>query len=166
MNIKFLLSSILLLTFVLSCKVKERDYSTVFQENPSSLAVVDYSHIFSISENYELANKLVQYEEKTTRKIAVVTVDSISPYDDIQKYASDLGNYWGVGQKDIDNGLLIVFSKPLRKVAISTGYGTEKVLTDSICKQIIESVMIPNFKNGDYFKGIDNGVDTLIEAWK
>ena len=77
-----------------------------------------------------------------------------------------MGNYWGVGQKDIDNGLLIVFSKPLRKVAISTGYGTEKVLTDSICKQIIESVMIPNFKNGDYFKGIDNGVDTLIEAWK
>ncbi|SRX54578.1 YgcG family protein [Aequorivita sp. CIP111184] len=165
MNFKFLLSSILLLTCVLSCKVNDRDYSTVFQVNTPSLAVIDSSQIFSISENYELANKLVKYGEKTTRQIAVVTVDSISPYDDIQKYGSDLGNYWGVGQKDIDNGLIIVFSKPLRKVAISTGYGTEKVLTDSICKQIIDSVMIPKFKEDKYYEGIDLGVDALIKIW-
>ncbi len=162
---KLSLLSFLLLITVLSCKSQDKENSTVFQENPNSLAVVDYSYIFSISENNELATKLGQYGDKTTRQIAVVTVDSIFPYNDIQKYASDLGNYWGVGQKDLDNGLLIVFSKPLRKVAISTGYGTEKVLTDSICKQIIDSVMIPKFKEDKYYEGIDMGVDAIIKIW-
>ena len=104
---------------------------------------------------------MVKYADATTRQIVVVTVDSISPYSDIQKYASDLGSYWGVGHKDLDNGLVIVLSKPLRKVAIAIGYQrTEKILTDSICKQIIDSIMIPNFKNDDYYEGIDNCVDT------
>jgi uncharacterized protein len=163
MKLSFL--SILLFIIVLSCKSQDKKYSTVFQDNPNSLALVDSSNIFSISENDSLALKLVRYGDRTTRQIAVVTVDSISPYKDIQKYASDLGNYWGVGQKDIDNGLLIIFSKPLRKVAISTGFGTEKVLTDSICKQIIDSVMIPKFKEDKYYEGIDLGVDALIKIW-
>lgn len=165
-KMKLSLISIFLFTVIFSCKGQDRDYSEVFPENPNSLAVVDNSNIFSTEENYELAAKLVNYGDVTTRQIVVVTVDSISPYNDIQKYATDLGSYWGVGQKDLDNGLLIVLSKPLRKVAIATGYGTEKVLTDSICEQIIDSVMIPEFKNDNYFKGIDNGVDALIEAWK
>ncbi len=162
---KLLLISFFIFTLVFSCKGQERDYSEVFPENPKALAVVDNSNIFSNAENYELAVKLVRYGDSTTRQIAVVTVDSIAPYNDIQKYASDLGNYWGIGQKDLDNGLLIVFSKPLKKVAIATGYGTMKVLTDSICKQIIDSVMIPKFKNRDYYQGIDKGVDTIIKIW-
>jgi uncharacterized protein len=163
MKLSFL--SILLFIIVLSCKSQDKKYSTVFQDNPNSLAIVDSSNIFSISENDSLALKLVRYGDRTTRQIAVVTVDSISPYNDIHKYASDLGNYWSVGQKDIDNGLLIVLSKPLRKVAISTRYGTEKVLTDSICKHIIDSVMIPKFKDGNYYEGINKGVDTIIKIW-
>ncbi|AFL81288.1 beta-propeller domain-containing protein, methanol dehydrogenase [Aequorivita sublithincola DSM 14238] len=162
---KLSLLSILLFSIILSCKGQNIDYSKVFLENPNSVSVVDSSHIFSTSENFELATKLVQYGEKTTRQIAVVTVDSISPYNDIQKYATDLGKYWGVGQNNLDNGLLIVLSKPLRKVAIATGFGTEKVLTDSICKQIIDSVMIPKFKTGDYYEGVNMGVDRLIIIW-
>ncbi|TXD70822.1 TPM domain-containing protein [Aequorivita lipolytica] len=162
---KLSLLSFVIFASIFSCKSQGKEYLTIFQDNPNSLAIVDNSNIFSISENIDLATKLVQYGDKTTRQIAVVTVDSISPYNDIQKYASDLGNYWGVGQKDIDNGLLIVFSKPLRKVAISTGYGTEKVLTDSICKQIIDSVMIPKFKEDKYYEGIDMGVNAIIKIW-
>lgn len=164
-NMKLSLVSILLFTVIFSCNGQDRNYSEIFPENPNSLAVVDNSNIFSTAENYELAAKLVEYGEVTTRQIAVVTVDSISPYNDIQKYAADLGNYWGVGQKDLDNGLVIVLSKPLRKVAIATGYGTEKVLTDSICKHIIDIVMTPKFKTGDYFEGINNSVDTIINIW-
>ncbi|MCG2419732.1 TPM domain-containing protein [Aequorivita sp. F47161] len=163
---KLWLVAIFLFTLVFSCKGQDRDYSEVFPENPNSLAVVDNSILFSTEENYELADKLVTYGDKTTRQIVVVTVDSISPYNNIQKYANDLGSYWGVGEKNINNGLVIVLSKPLKKVGIATGYGTEKVLTDSICKQIIDRVMIPKFKNGNYFEGMDEGIDALIEAWK
>lgn len=161
------ISLLLVLFFILliSCKSQDKNYSTVFSENPNSLAVVDNSNIFSTAENYELAAKLVEYGEVTTQQIAVVTVDSISPYNDIQKYAADLGSYWGVGQKDLDNGLVIVLSKPLRKVAIATGYGTQKVLTDSICKHIIDNVMIPKFKEDKYYEGIDMGIDAIIRIW-
>lgn len=162
---KLSLVSIFIITLIFSCKGQELDYSKVFPENTISLAVLDNSQLFSATENYNLADKLVKYSDRTTRQIAVVTVDSISPYIDIQKYASDLGSYWGVGQKDLDNGLVIVLSKPIRKVAIATGYGTEKILTDSICKQIIDSVMIPKFKKGHYYEGVSKGVDSLIEAW-
>jgi uncharacterized protein len=162
---KFSSTALLLFLLFFSCKSQVNSDSSILQENSNSLAVVDSSNIFSISENYDLANKLVQYAEKTTRQIVVVTVDSIFPYDDIRKYAGDLRNYWGIGQKDVDNGLVLVLSTSLKKVAISTGYGTKKILTDSICKKVIDSVMVPAFKKGNYYIGVDNGVDSLIEIW-
>ncbi|WP_347374127.1 TPM domain-containing protein [Aequorivita sp. Q41] len=162
---KFSLAAILLFISVFSCKSKDPEFSNAFQKNPNALAVSDYSNIFSTSENLVLATKLVDYEALTTRQIAIVTVDSISPYSSIQDYASDLGKYWGVGQKNLDNGLVIVFSKPLSKIAIASGYGTEKILTDEICKRIIDSVMIPKFKEKSYYEGINNGIDSLIQRW-
>ena len=98
--------------------------------------------------------------------MVVITVDSITPYTEIQKYASDLANAWGVGQKDKNNGLAIVVSDKLRKVGIATGTGTEKILTDSICKQVIETTMIPQFRNNEYFQGVSMALDSLIYKWR
>ena len=68
-------------------------------------------------------------------------------------------------QKDTDNGLMIIFSKPLRQVGIATGYGTEKILTDSICNQVLEGTMLPYFKQDKYYEGISKGLDSLIHKW-
>ncbi len=134
---------------------------------PKPIGIInDYGQIFTESQRTELSKILYDYDIETTRQIVVVTIDSITPYSDIQKYASDLGNDWGVGSSEKDNGLVIVLCNPIRKIGISTGYGTELVLTDEICKSVIENVIIPEFKNGNYYDGIKNGVTELIKKWE
>lgn len=83
----------------------------------------------------------------------VVTIDSIKPYTDIQKFATDLGQTWGVGTAE-NNGLAIVVCKPCLQIAIATGYGTELILTDQICKKVIEEKIVPEFKKGNFYDGI------------
>ena len=107
-----------------------------------------------------------EYEEKTTREIAIVTVNSIEPYENISDYSTDLANEWGIGNSETDNGLLILFSKNLQEIRISTGYGTEKILTDELCKKVIDETIIPEFKKGDYYSGIEKGMTELIKKWK
>ncbi|SDX59040.1 uncharacterized protein SAMN05216556_1592 [Aequorivita viscosa] len=80
--------------------------------------------------------------------------------------ATDLGKYWGVGTAEKDNGLIILLCKPCQKIGIATGFGTELILTDQICKNVIDQTIIPEFKNGKFYDGIKNGVAELIEKWK
>ncbi len=128
--------------------------------------VSDYENVFTPIQKNRLEERLSNYEAETSREIAVVTIASTSPYNNINDYATDLGNEWGVGKEDINNGLLIVLCKNSREIRISTGYGTEKSLTDSICQRVIDKTMIPYFREGNYFDGIDVGLDELMQYWK
>ncbi|MGB6154163.1 MAG: TPM domain-containing protein [Pricia sp.] len=128
--------------------------------------VSDNSKLFTTAERETLAERLIAYETETTNQIVIITVDSITPYTDIQKYAADLGNTWAIGQKNTDNGLAIVVSDRLRKIGIATGSGTEKILTDSICSCLIESTIIPQFRKDQYYRGISMGLDSLIDKWR
>ena len=147
----------------------EFDFSTIEKFRDTKLKgqiINDYDSIFNPSQRKELSDILYNYDIKTTRQIVIVTIDSIKPYTDIQKMATDLGKYWGVGKAKKDNGFVILLCNPEKKIAIATGYGTELVLTDEICKSVIDSVMVPEFKNGNYYDGIKKGVTELIEKWK
>jgi len=172
---------ILLLTLnLLSCKgtaqetnvkqiTNEFDFSTVekFRETKIKGQIInDYDSIFSPSQRKELSELIYDYNIETTRQIVVVTIDSINPYSDIQKMATDLGKYWGVGTVEKDNGLIVLLCKPCRKIGIATGTGTELILTNEICKEVIDQIIIPEFKNGNFYAGIKNGVTELIEKWK
>ena len=128
--------------------------------------VLDFDSIFESKEIDELSELLIKYDLKTTNQIVVVTVNNISPYSDIHKFSIDLANYWGVGRNDKNNGLTIVLCKPERNLAIATGYGTELILTDEICQDVIDSIMIPEFKSGNYYDGIKKGVTELITKWE
>jgi uncharacterized protein len=144
------------------------DFSKVekFREtNEMGRIVSDYDSIFKREEYIELENVINDYNIKTTRQIVVVTIDSINPYTDIQKFSADLGNYWGVGTKEESNGLTLVLCKPERIIGIATGLSTERILTDSICKVVIDSVMIPKFREGEFYGGIKGGVVELIKKW-
>ena len=110
--------------------------------------------------------KFLNLKKNTTKQIAIVSIKSIGKYTDFDKFAIDLSNYNGIGLKEKDNGLSIVFSKNLRKIRISTGIGTEKILTDEICKNIIDQTIIPEFKDGNYYNGIEKGLTELIAEWK
>ncbi|GFZ85417.1 hypothetical protein GCM10011531_15720 [Aquaticitalea lipolytica] len=129
-------------------------------------SVSDYEKVFNDVQISNLTKIISEYEEKTTREIAIVTVNSIVPYENISDYSTDLANEWGIGNSETDNGLLILFSKNLQEIRISTGYGTEKILTDELCKKVIDETIIPEFKKGDYYSGIEKGMTELIKKWK
>lgn len=96
------------------------------------------------------------HEKLTTNQIVLLTTDSFSPDSTIEEYALKQLRNMGIGQKNVNNGLLIVFSKSLRKVRIELGYGTETVLTSAKAKNIIDSIMVPRFKEEKYFEGLWN----------
>ncbi|WP_378187532.1 TPM domain-containing protein [Aquimarina sp. W85] len=165
---------ILLLTLnLLSCKDSAKETIALCSLEmemdifPKPIGIInDYGQIFTKSQRTELTNILYDYDVKTKRQILVVTVDSIKPYVEIQKYATDLGNDWRVGAAKKNNGLAIVVCKPCRQIGIATGLGTELILTDEICKEVIEKTIIPEFKSGEFYNGIKNGVTELIAKWK
>ena len=129
-------------------------------------SVSDYERIFDKKQISNLTKIIADYEQKTTREIAIVSINSIEPYENINDYSTDLANEWGIGNPETDNGLLILFSKNLREIRISTGLGTEKKLTDEICKNVIDKTIIPELKNGDYYNGIEKGLNELIKLWE
>jgi len=134
---------------------------------PQSLGCVsDFENILTVKEEKKLRLIIERFEKKTSNEICIVTIDSIKPYDNIADYTNDLGNAWGIGKKDKDNGLAIVISRTMRNVRVGTGIGTKKILTDSICKKVIDEMMLPEFKKARYFKGLKKGVRALITYWK
>ncbi|SED17505.1 uncharacterized protein SAMN04489761_4515 [Tenacibaculum sp. MAR_2009_124] len=148
---------------------KKLDFKTIKRyktTKENGTIINDYDFVFKHQEETELSEILYDYNIKTTNQIVVVTVDSIEPYNDLQKFAVDLATYWKIGNAEKDNGLVIVLCKPCRKVSIVTGYGTEKVLTDKICSDIIENTIIPQFKEGNYYFGIKKGIEEIIQKWE
>ena len=126
--------------------------------------VNDYADILSNKEENALERKLVAYNDSTSTQICVVTVTSLdgTTSDD---FAQKLGEKWGVGTKD-NNGVVILV-KPktadeLGDVSIQVGYGMEPYVTDAANYVIRTKEMIPAFKEGNYYKGIDNAVNAII----
>lgn len=133
---------------------------------PSEIGNVnDFEQIFDKNQIQELENIISDYEKKTSREIAIFTVKSIEPYDNMKDYAQDLSNRWGLGKEAKNNGLTIIFSSQRKEVRISTGPAAKKILTDAMCKEIIDNVMIPKFKQGAYYAGLKNGVQEIISRW-
>lgn len=128
--------------------------------------VNDFESLLSIEERLQLDSIISEFEMKTTNQIAIVTIPNVYPYETLKDFTTDLGNYWGVGQADKDNGLIITVSKSMRNIWIGSGYGTEKILTDEILKNIIDTVIVPYFKSGDYFEGIKSGLIECINKWE
>jgi uncharacterized protein len=111
----------------------------------------------------EIEQKLINYADTTSTQIVVVVVPTTGG-EYIDRYKVDLAHKWGIGQKDKDNGILLLIAKDDRKVAIASGYGTEHLLTDAMSKRIIEDVILPEFKNGDFYAGIDEGTNAIFKV--
>jgi uncharacterized protein len=102
-------------------------------------------------------------EEETGFEMAVVCLNSIGD-NDPHFFATDLFNYWGIGEKGKDNGLLVMVVHELRKVSTITGRGTEAIITDAETSEIHDNEMIPFFKKNDYTTGIIRGVQVIAEV--
>ena len=128
--------------------------------------VNDFSGLFDKEQRSQLEAILNDFEKKTTNEIVVVTIDSITPYDDIHLYTTELANTWGVGKKELNNGMAVLICNNIKAISISIGYGTEKVISDRMCKIAIDSTMIPAFRDGNFYEGTKMGVEELIEKWR
>jgi len=127
--------------------------------------VTDYTNTLNSSQKQELERKLLAFEDSTSIQIAVVVMNSTGDYD-IADYGDRLAKQWGVGNKKFDNGILFLVALGDRAVTIRTGYGLEGAVPDVIAYRIIENEVKPAFRQGDYFKGIDDGTSALISYSK
>ena len=127
--------------------------------------VNDFAGIMSSDEANRLEMKLIRFNDSTSIQITIVTVKTLNGYDK-QDFAQRLGQKWGVGQKDKNNGLVILvkpkYTREKGEVSIQTGYGMEGILPDITCKRIVDNEMIPKFNEGNYYAGIDAGTNTII----
>ena len=131
--------------------------------------VNDFAGILNADETNRLEQKLVTFNDSTSTQLAVVIVPSLNGYDKAD-FAFKIGEQWGVGQKGKNNGAVILIKPKIGnergEVFIATGYGLESVLTDAVTRRIIEQEMIPHFREGDYFVGLDAATDVIIELTK
>lgn len=125
--------------------------------------VNDFANVIDDSREQALERKLVAYDDSTSTQITIVTVKTIGG-DDVNLYSAELAEKWGIGQKGMDNGLLILAAINDRRVAIQVGYGLEPIVTDAISKQIIDQEIVPAFRGEDYYSGFDNASDQIIKA--
>ncbi|MCK5068523.1 MAG: TPM domain-containing protein [Bacteroidales bacterium] len=123
--------------------------------------VNDYAGVFSTAEASALDRKLNEFEYRSSTQIFVVTLDDNGGYP-ASMLAPMIGEQWGVGQKGKDNGLLVVVDIQERDVFISTGYGLEEFIPDAIASRIVQNEILPNFKSGNYYGGIDAATDVMI----
>ncbi len=135
-----------------------------FPSKPNRL-VNDYANVLSQHEASELEALLVKYDNETSVQIAIAIMSTLDGYP-IDDYTFELGEKWGVGSGETDNGALIVVSIDERKMWIATGYGLEGTLPDALIKRIIQNEITPQFKGRRYYHGLKAGVDAMILATK
>ena len=135
-------------------------------EKPSlQTSVYDYAKVLSDSEKQQLEEKLVRYSDSTSTQIVVVTIDNLKG-EDIGILAPKWGHEWGVGQAKEDNGVFILLSKEDRKIWIAPGYGVEDKLIAGTTGEIVREIIIPEFKAGSYYNGLDKGADAIFDVLK
>ena len=128
-------------------------------------SVYDYADVLNPQEEKELENKLIRYSDSTSTQIVVISVEDLKG-EDIGILTPKWGHEWGIGQEKEDNGILILLSKNDRKIWIAPGYGVEDRLTAGINGELIRNIIIPEFKAGSYYTGLDKGADAIFEVLK
>lgn len=127
--------------------------------------VNDLADLLSSGQEEALESKLVRFNDTSSTQIAIVTVKSLNGLTK-EEFADRLGQKWGVGRKGKDNGVLVLvkpkYSNEKGEARISVGYGLEGAIPDALTKRIVDYDMIPSFKEGDYYTGLDKATSTLM----
>ncbi len=125
--------------------------------------VNDYTNTLTKDQKATLEQRLVAYDDSTSNQIAIVIVPTTNDYAPVD-YATKLGRAWGIGNKKNNNGVVILIAKDDRAIFIAPGYGLEGALPDITCKAIIDNEIRPNFRENDFYRGLDLGTTAIIKA--
>lgn len=127
--------------------------------------VVDEAGLFDGAAKQQLAAQLEQFEQISSIQLVVVTLPDLQGYP-IEDFGYQLGRHWGIGQKGKNNGVLLIVAQRERTVRIEVGYGLEGTLTDALSSNIINAVIVPQFKRGAFVEGLTAGAQAIMAALK
>jgi uncharacterized protein len=130
---------------------------------PLTGRVVDQTGTLSSEDIASLTQKLRDFEAKKGTQIAVLIVPTTAP-ESIEQYSIRVADAWKVGRKKVDDGAILLVAKNDRKLRIEVGYGLEGALTDATARRIIDEIITPEFRGGDFAGGISAGVDQMIRV--
>ncbi|MEB0207982.1 TPM domain-containing protein [Pseudomonas sp. CCC3.1] len=125
--------------------------------------VVDDAHMLDPATRQQLTQQLAAHEKATGEQVVVVTLPDLQGVS-IEDFGYQLGRAWGIGKKDENNGALLIVSRDDRKLRIEVGYGLEDRLTDAQSSVIINQVITPAFKAGNFNQGIRDGVTAMLQV--
>jgi len=132
------------------------------QRLPSPSGYVnDFAKVMRAQDAKAVENLAAAVKEKTGAELALVTINSYAPYAAISEYAIALAEAWGVGERDKDNGVILVLAMTEREVRIEVGYGLEGAIPDSVAGRILDNVVIPAFQNDDFSGGLREGCRSI-----
>ncbi|WP_088323965.1 TPM domain-containing protein [Polaribacter tangerinus] len=138
----------------------------IIPETPKiQTSVYDYENLLSSSQKSTLEQNLIRYSDSTSTQIVVAIIASTEG-EEIKYLAAQWGEKWQIGQKGKDNGVFILLAKNDKKITIQVGRGAEPFLTDFMSKRIIERIIIPEFKKGDFYVGLEKGVHAIFRTLK
>ena len=130
-------------------------------DRPSGM-VNDFADMLSSSESNRLESKLRAYRDTTTNVIAIATIESLRGYSR-EEVATELFNKWRMWEGERYNGVLILISRDDRELRIEVGYGLEGAIPDAMANRIVQDVLVPNFRDGNVYQGLDRATDIMIQ---
>ena len=154
MKMKRLLS--ILFTALITLSLCGCEEENEFPSPTESFYINDFANVISEEDENEILSRGVALNKKTTAQVVVVTVESLDGYAPAD-YAVGLGDQWGVGDEENDNGIVILLSTEEREIFIAVGYGLEGALPDSKTGRIIDRYGLSYLKADDFSKGLTVG---------
>lgn len=125
--------------------------------------VTDQTATLSVDQREQIEAKLLAFEQEKGAQLAVLIVPTVKP-ETIEQYSLRVAEAWKVGRKGVDDGALLIVAKQDRKLRIEVGYGLEGALNDATAKRIISETIGPRFKEGDFYGGIDAGLEVMLKV--
>ncbi len=163
-DMKFLIYSVL--AFLIAFSISADLYAQKdCLPKTSNRLVNDYASILSAEQVNQLETELVAFNKQTSNQLVVVITNELCDFEPME-YATNIGHSWGVGQKEFDNGVVLLVSPEARKTFIAVGYGLEGAIPDAIARRIIDQELLPHFRNDDYFGGISAATTVLMQLAK
>lgn len=151
-------------TFILVCCYGFLSAQYTIPEKPAVLyPVYDEANLLTQQEKDKLNNKLIKFADSTSTEIAIIIIPSTKG-EDVNYLATMFGEKWGIGQKEVDNGVVFLIAKDDRTMSIQQGRAVEQYLTASVAGQILDYIVTPNFRQGKWYKGINAGTNAIMEA--
>lgn len=160
MKIKSIQTVFILLSFIFGTFFAQAQDETPIPELKQR--VTDLTASLSPAERNYLEGKLQDFQERKGSEIVVLLIPSTAP-ETIEQYGIRLADEWKIGRQGVDDGVILLVAKQDRKVRIEVGYGLEGAIPDIYAKRIIDNIVIPEFRNGKFTTGVDEGLDAIIK---